>query len=115
MSHDAVVFGHMHEDHSAELALAPTLPAPRCLVIASGGDLALSLVAAGLRVLAVDSNPAQVALVRLKMQLADEAGAAAVRELCFCGQVDRALRCIGPLVAWLLDWPALSPGAFRRA
>ena len=140
MSRDAVVFGHMHEDHSAELALAARLPSARCLVIASGGDLALSLAAAGLSVLAVDSNPAQLALVRLKIELAREVGAATaaswmtgespalfervgsaglnprhfVRGLCFCGRVDRALRRAGPLVAWLLGWPALKPGMFQR-
>ena len=140
MRRDAVVFGHMHEDHAAELALASRLPSARCLVIASGGDLALSLAAEGMSVLAVDSNPAQIALVRLKMDMAREVGAATAaawmttaspaliervagaglnprhfaRGLCFCGRVDRALRLAGPLVAWLLDWPALRPGAFRR-
>lgn len=138
---EVVVFGHMHEDHSPELTLGTRMPSPRCLVIASGGDLALSLAGAGRHVLAVDSNPAQIALVRLKMDLAREAGATTAaawmthgppallervarsglnprhfaRGLCFSGRVDRALRRSGPLIAWLLGWPALTPGISRRS
>ena len=140
MYRDTLVFGHMHEDHAAELALAGRMPSPRCLVIASGGDLALQLASAGFRVVVVDSNSAQIALVRLKMEIAREVGAETAAEwmtdgpsalleriarsglnpqhfangLCFCGRVDRALRWSGPLVAWLLDWPTLAPGISRR-
>lgn len=105
---DRLVFGHMHEDHSTELALAFHLPVPRTLVIASGGDLAFTLAGAGVQVLAVDSNPAQIELVRQKMDEPDEALA-----LCFGGRVDRVLRLGGPLIAWLMDWPRLQPGRFR--
>ena len=141
MHRDAVIFGHMHEDHAVELTLAGRMPPPRCLVIASGGDLALGLAGAGFRVVAVDSNSEQIALVRLKMDIAREVGAETAAEwmthgppalleriarsgldprhfangLCFCGRVDRALRWSGPLVAWLLDWPTLAPGISRRA
>ena len=140
MRRDAVGFGHMHEDHAAELTLAARMPSPRCLVIASGGDLALGLAGAGRQVLGVDLNSAQIALVRLKMDIAREVGAATTaawmthgpppllervarsglnpghfaRGLCFCGRVDRALHRSGPLVAWLLDWPTLAPGISRR-
>lgn len=105
---DYLVFGHMHEDHSAELSRVAHLPVNRALVIASGGDLALALAGAGVEVLAVDRNPAQIDLVRRK--LADPENALA---LCFGGRVDRVLRCGGPVVAWLMDWPRLKPGCFR--
>lgn len=91
---DRLVFGHMHEDHSAELSLVARLPVNRALVIASGGDLALALAGVGVDVLAVDSNPAQIDLVKRKM--ADPENALA---LCFGGRVDRVLRIGGPIVA----------------
>jgi hypothetical protein len=140
MNRDTVVFGHMHEDHSVELALTARMPTQKCLVIASGGDLVLSLATAGHSVLAVDSNPAQIALVRLKIDIAAESGAASAARwmvagspalserarnagfdprlfsfgMCFCGRVDRVLRRMGPFVAWLLRWPSMRPGVFRR-
>jgi S-adenosylmethionine:diacylglycerol 3-amino-3-carboxypropyl transferase len=103
------VFGHMHEDHSAELSLVTRLPVTRALVIASGGDLAFALAGAGVEVLAVDSNPAQIGLVKQKMADPDNA-----LMLCFAGKVDRVLRWGGPVVAWLMDWPRLRPGRFRN-
>jgi len=105
-----VVFGHMHEDHAVEMFLLDRLPVKRALIIASGGDLAFALAGQGINVTAVDSNPAQIELVRLKM--ADPANAAA---LCFCGRVDRGFRYAGPFIAWLMDWPRLKPGLLRRA
>ncbi len=105
---DRPVFGYMHEDHSAELSRAAHLPVNRALVIASGGDLAFALAGAGVDVLAVDSNPAQIDLVRRKMAGPDHA-----LTLCLDGRVDRVLRFGGPLVAWLMDWPRLQPGRFR--
>lgn len=105
-----MIFGHMHEDHSLEISLLPQLPVRRAMVIASGGDLAFSLAAREMEVLAVDSNPAQTALVRRKMTcLLTELPA-----LCFCGKVDRILRSGGPFAAWLLDWPRRRPGNIRR-
>jgi S-adenosylmethionine:diacylglycerol 3-amino-3-carboxypropyl transferase len=103
-----LVFGHMHEDHSAELSRVARLPLNRAIVIASGGDLAFALAGVGVDVLAVDSNPAQIDLVKRKM--ADPEHALA---LCFGGRVDRVLRIGGPIVAWLMDWPRLQPGRFR--
>ncbi len=71
---ERVVFGHMHEDHAVELRAAGESADGEALVIASGGDLALALVGAGMRVLAVDTNPAQIALVRLKIAVARAGG-----------------------------------------
>ncbi len=105
---DKVVFGHMHEDHSLELALVDRLPVRRALVIASGGDLAFALAGAKVEVTAVDSNPGQIGLVRLKMQCPPN-----LEELCFCGKVDHVFRRGGPFLAWLFDWPQRRPGRFR--
>jgi S-adenosylmethionine:diacylglycerol 3-amino-3-carboxypropyl transferase len=84
------------------------LPLKRALVIASGGDLAFALAGAKVEVTAVDSNPGQVDLVRLKMQCPPN-----LTDLCFCGKVDRVFRRGGPFLAWLFDWPEMSPGRFR--
>lgn len=105
---DGVVFGHMHEDHSIELSLVDRLPLKRALVVASGGDLAFALAGVNVEVMAVDSNPAQIDLVRLKMQCPEN-----LMDLCFSGRVDRLLRAGGPFLAWLLDWPRMRPGRFR--
>lgn len=105
---DRIVFGHMHEDHSVELSLVNRLPLKRALVIASGGDLAFALAGAKVTVTAVDSNPAQVELVRLKMQCP-----ANLTALCFGGRVDRLFRWGGPFLAWLFGWPKMRPGRIR--
>ncbi len=105
---DRVIFGHMHEDHSLELSLVDRLPVKRALVIASGGDLAFSLAGAKVAVLAVDSNPAQIDLVRLKMRCPKN-----LKELCFCGRVDRVFRYGGSVLGWLFDWPDMRPGRVR--
>lgn len=105
---DRVVFGHMHEDHSLELSLVDRLPLRRALVIASGGDLALALAGAKVAVTAVDSNPAQIDLVSLKMQCP-----ANLTDLCFGGKVDRLFYWGGPFLAWLFGWPEMRPGRIR--
>ena len=105
---DGVVFGHMHEDHSLELSLVARLPLRRALVIASGGDLALALAGEKVEVVAVDFNPAQIELVRLKMQCPPN-----LTELCFCGKVDRVFRLGGPFLAWLFGWPEMRAGRIR--
>jgi S-adenosylmethionine:diacylglycerol 3-amino-3-carboxypropyl transferase len=56
-----LVFGRMYEDPEVELR---SLPAGRLLVIASAGDVAFALAAAGRDVVAIDINPAQVEYVR---------------------------------------------------
>lgn len=106
---EQVVFGHMHEDHSIELSLVESLPLKRALLVASGGDLAFALAAGKVEVTAVDCNPAQVGLVRMKMSCPEN-----LMELCSCGRVDRVLRWCGPFLAWLMDWPRNKPGGFRR-
>lgn len=135
----------MHEDPDLELRLAAETAVRRSLVVASGGDLALALVAHDVQVQAVDANPAQIALVQAKVAVAQQVGpeqaaawmvgnataaadllaraapdlalrAADLRHgLCFCGSVDRRLRVLGPWLRFLYDWPRLSPGLFRRA
>ncbi len=105
---DKVVFGHMHEDFSLELSLVNRLPTKRSLVIASGGDLTLALAGAKMEVIAVDSNAAQIDLVRLKMTCPPD-----LQELCFCGKVDRLLKNGGWFLRWLLDWPRLKPDRCR--
>jgi S-adenosylmethionine:diacylglycerol 3-amino-3-carboxypropyl transferase len=104
-----VVFGHMHEDHAAELSLVERLPLRQAVVIASGGDLAFALAGKKVEVLAIDSNPAQIELVKLKIQFKGDLTA-----LCFCGRVDRVLRFGGPILGWLMDVPRLQPGPCRR-
>lgn len=64
----------MHEDHAAELEVAERRPGGTALVVAAGGDLALAGAAAGMRVIAVDTNPAQIRLLRLKIAAATVAG-----------------------------------------
>lgn len=56
-----LIFGRMYEDPEVEVA---ALPAGRLLAIASAGDVAFALAAAGREVVAVDVNPAQVEYVR---------------------------------------------------
>ena len=106
---DRVIFGHMHEDHSLELSLVDCLPVRRALVIASGGDLAFSLAGTKVDVLAVDSNPAQIELVKMKMH-----GPENLSELCFCGKVDSLFRRGGPVLGWFFGWPMLQESRLRQ-
>ena len=106
---DRVIFGHMHEDHSLELSLVDCLPVRRALVIASGGDLAFSLAGTKVDVLAVDSNPAQIELVKMKMH-----GPENLSELCFCGKVDSLFRRGGPVLGWFFGWPKLQESRTRQ-
>lgn len=73
-----LIFGRMHEDPDVEVT---ALPAGRVLAIASAGDVAFALAAAGREVVAVDVNPAQVEYVR------ERSAGAAPR----AGQADRYL------------------------
>ncbi|RAJ45348.1 S-adenosylmethionine:diacylglycerol 3-amino-3-carboxypropyl transferase [Kitasatospora sp. SolWspMP-SS2h] len=68
-----VLFGRMYEDPAVELAVFPP-PGARVLCIASAGDTAAALAAAGYEVTAIDLNPAQLAYARARL----EAGAPAV-------------------------------------
>ena len=58
-----LVFGRMYEDAQVEVE---SLPVGRVLAIASAGDVAFALAAAGSDVVAVDVNPAQVEYVRAR-------------------------------------------------
>ncbi len=68
-----VLFGRMYEDPAVELAVFPP-PGARVLCIASAGDTAAALAAAGYEVTAIDLNPAQLAYARSRL----EAGAPAL-------------------------------------
>lgn len=59
-----LVFGRMYEDAAVEVA---ALPVGRVLAIASAGDVAFALAAAGCEVVALDVNPAQVEYVRARI------------------------------------------------
>jgi S-adenosylmethionine:diacylglycerol 3-amino-3-carboxypropyl transferase len=61
-----LLFGRMVEDPAVDLAALPPLPA-RVLCIASAGDTARALAAAGHHVLAVDTNPCQLDEVRRRL------------------------------------------------
>lgn len=63
-----VIFGFQHEDGAVEVEVLRRAGGGRCLCIASGGEIAFGLVSAGANeVVAVDTNPAQLRLVELKM------------------------------------------------
>ncbi len=68
MSKAQVVFGQVREDSKVECSLLRRLPDnASALVVASGGDTALSLLTLGnSNVTAVDTNPAQIYLTELK-------------------------------------------------
>lgn len=59
-----LIFGRMYEDVEVEIR---SLPPGRVLAIASAGDVAFALAAAGHEVVAIDVNPAQVEYVRDRM------------------------------------------------
>jgi hypothetical protein len=92
-----LIFGRMYEDPEVE---ARALPAGRTLVIASAGDVAFALAAAGRDVVAIDINPAQVEYVRDRMAGAPQRA----------GQADRYLA----LAARALPLFGMSPDRLRR-
>ncbi|WP_354644728.1 DUF3419 family protein [Kitasatospora camelliae] len=61
-----ILFGRMYEDPAVELAAFP--PGSRVLCIASAGDTAAALAAAGHEVTALDLNPAQLAYARARLE-----------------------------------------------
>ena len=73
-----VVFGRMYEDAGIE---AEVLPEGRVLCIASAGDTALHLAAAGREVVAVDLNAAQVRYVQARLDGAPAAAGSVERML----------------------------------
>ncbi|MFB7944750.1 DUF3419 family protein [Kitasatospora phosalacinea] len=62
-----VLFGRMYEDPAVELAAFPP-PGARVLCIASAGDTAAALAAAGYEVTAIDLNPTQLAYARARLE-----------------------------------------------
>ncbi|PBC76235.1 hypothetical protein BX265_0941 [Streptomyces sp. TLI_235] len=61
-----VLFGRMYEDPAVELAVFPPT-GTRVLCIASAGDTAAALAAAGYEVTALDLNPVQLAYARTRL------------------------------------------------
>jgi len=59
-----LIFGRMYEDPGVEIR---SLPKGRVIAIASAGDVAFGLAAAGHEVVAIDVNPAQVEYARERM------------------------------------------------
>jgi hypothetical protein len=85
-----LVFGQMFEDAAVECR---ALPAGRVLCIASAGDTALTLAAAGREVVAVDVNSAQLRYVEHRLAGGPVRG----------GSVDRLLT-VGRLALTALGW-----------
>ncbi|MFF7993308.1 DUF3419 family protein [Kitasatospora xanthocidica] len=98
----AVLFGRMYEDPGVDLAAFPP-PGARVLCIASAGDTAAALAAAGHQVTAADLNPAQLAYARARLT----AGAPAVT-----GTAERLLALGRAAAATAL--PAWRPAALER-
>ncbi len=97
-----VLFGRMYEDFGIDLAAVPA-PGSRVLCIASAGDTAAALAAAGHDVTAVDLNPAQLAYARARL----DGGAPAV-----AGSAER-LTAAGRLAAGAV-LPAWRPARLER-
>ncbi|GHF78094.1 hypothetical protein GCM10018790_65070 [Kitasatospora xanthocidica] len=98
----AVLFGRMYEDPGVELAAFPP-PGARVLCVASAGDTAAALAAAGHQVTAVDLNPAQLAYAHARLA----AGAPAAT-----GTAERLLALGRSAAATVL--PAWRPAALER-
>ncbi|MGW4896712.1 DUF3419 family protein [Kitasatospora sp. NPDC004240] len=99
-----VLFGRMYEDPAVELAAFPPPGAgARVLCIASAGDTAAALAAAGYRVTAVDLNPVQLDYARSRLR----AGAPAV-----AGSAERLLAAGRTAAGALL--PAWRPGGLAE-
>ncbi|RYD37625.1 MAG: DUF3419 family protein, partial [Verrucomicrobiaceae bacterium] len=77
-----LAFAQVREDPRLDLGLAGELPPGSTVVmIASGGETAACLGRLPLHLHLVDMNPAQIALSRLKWQLAGEGNATAAMDL----------------------------------
>ncbi|MEU9075122.1 DUF3419 family protein [Kitasatospora sp. NPDC048538] len=84
-----LLFGRMYEDPGVELAAFPA-PGARVLCIASAGDTAAALAAAGHRVTAVDLNPAQLAYARARLTAGAPAATGAAERLLALGRAAAA-------------------------
>ena len=94
-----LLFGRMFEDVSLEADLFP--PASRVFCIASAGCTAMTLAAGGHEVVAVDVNPAQVALMRARLSGGEPR----------VGSVDRMFA-RARRVMWLAGWSRARIDAF---
>ncbi|MCG6494089.1 DUF3419 family protein [Kitasatospora sp. A2-31] len=82
-----ILFGRMYEDPAVELAAFPAPGAgARVLCIASAGDTAATLAAAGHQVTAVDLNPAQLDYARARLHYGAPAVAGAAERLLSAGR-----------------------------
>ncbi|MGW2250738.1 DUF3419 family protein [Kitasatospora sp. NPDC001660] len=90
-----VLFGRMYEDPQVELGAFPP-PGARVLCIASAGDTAAALAAAGYQVTAVDLNPAQLDYARARLTAGAPAVTGAAERLLAAGR--SAVACALP--AW---------------
>jgi S-adenosylmethionine:diacylglycerol 3-amino-3-carboxypropyl transferase len=132
----SVIFGFQHEDATVEASSFPSPGSGRALCIASGGETAFSLLAAGAaEVVAVDVNGAQLRLIEVKVialtkgrrdwltedassilserDLSAEARSfwerrvdSLRRGLCFSGLVERRTFRLGPLLRWFARHPS---------
>jgi SAM-dependent methyltransferase len=84
-----VLFGRMYEDPGVDLAAFPP-PGARVLCIASAGDTAAALAAAGHQVTAVDVNPAQLAYARARLTTGAPAATGAAERLLALGRAAAA-------------------------
>ncbi|WP_051944519.1 hypothetical protein [Streptacidiphilus rugosus] len=100
-----VLFGRMYEDTGIELAAFPP-PGARVLCIASAGDTAAALAAAGYEVTAVDLNPVQLAYARGRLEDGAPAVAGSAERLLALGR--SAARGVTPA------WRAPELGRFLR-
>lgn len=81
LRHGEAAFHTMWEDSALNAELLDPKPGERVLCIASAGENALSYAAKGARVKAIDINPAQAHLARLKAVVLARAGPAEYRRL----------------------------------
>ncbi|MGV9270441.1 DUF3419 family protein [Kitasatospora sp. NPDC003701] len=89
-----VLFGRMYEDPAVELAAFPP-PGARVLCIASAGDTAAALAAAGYDVTAIDLNPVQLEYARARLTAGAPATTGSAEHLLAAGRTAAAV-----LPAW---------------
>ncbi|WP_395298080.1 DUF3419 family protein [Kitasatospora hibisci] len=116
-----ILFGRMYEDPAVELAaFPPPRTGARVLCIASAGDTAAALAAAGHQVTAVDINPAQLDYARARLHYGAPAAAGTAERLLSAGRATAGAL----LPAWRkseverfvrLDDPAAQDEHWRRS
>ena len=107
---EGLVYAQIWEDPEVDMAALELGPADRVVAIASGGCNVMSyLTADPARVLAVDLNPAHLALLELKLEAARHLNDAAAFRRLFAGPWDG-----DNLASYAKVAPALSPAARGR-